>query len=285
MSISNSAMLVEMNISVWTGQRVDRAATNKTTMDAGATADAGQFKKNLAAGTTLRKELADYAALCRTWHNGRTMPWADRGPRLLPTSMFFDYKQEINARRDYFMAKVDKFCEAYPQLLADAPQHLGDLFNPADYPTVEEVRSKFGFQLVFSPVPESGDFRLAAGEEDLAELRAQYEDAYEVRVREAMQSAWDKVHDMLVRMSEKLTEPEGDSAKPKLFHGTFITNVHDLCGLLTHLNITKDPKLEEARRSLERLVSNVDIDDVRKDVGTRIDLKAQVEQVLNKFDW
>jgi hypothetical protein len=285
MSISNSAMLVELNISVWTAAVTDRKATSKVTDDANAAADAGQFKKNLAAGTTLRKELADYAALCRTWHNGRTMPWADRGPRLLPTSMFFDYKQEINARRDYFMAKVDKFCEAYPQLLADAPQHLGDLFNPADYPTVEEVRSKFGFQLVFSPVPESGDFRLAAGEEDLAELRAQYEDAYEVRVREAMQSAWDKVHDMLVRMSEKLTEPEGDSAKPKLFHGTFITNVHDLCGLLTHLNITKDPKLEEARRSLERLVSNVDIDDVRKDVGTRIDLKAQVEQVLNKFDW
>ncbi len=59
MSISNAAMLVEMNISVWTGQRVDRAATNKTTMDAGATADAGQFKKNLMAGTTKRKAIAD----------------------------------------------------------------------------------------------------------------------------------------------------------------------------------------------------------------------------------
>ena len=285
MSISNSAMLVELNISCWTGQRVDLAATTKVTDEARAVSDAGQFKKNLTAGTTLRKEIADYAALCRTWHNGRTMPWSDRGPRLLPTSMFFDYKKEINARRDYFMGKVDAFCEAYPQLLADAPRHLGDLFNPADYPSVEDVRNKFGFQLVFSPVPESGDFRLQAGESDLAELRQQYEDAYDARVKDAMQSAWDKVHDMLTKMSEKLTEPEGEGAKNKLFHTTFLTNVDELCGLLTHFNVTKDPQLEQVRRDLERMVHGVDIEDVRRDVHTRMDLKAQVDAALSKFDW
>ena len=285
MSISNSAMLVELNISVWTGQKVDRAATTKVTDDANAAADAGQFKKNLTAGTYLRKELADYAALCRTWHNGRTMPWSDRGPRLLPTSMFVEYKQEVNARQGLFMSKVDAFCEEYPRLLAAAPYHLGDLFNPNDYPTVEEVRDKFGFQLVFSPVPESGDFRVRAGDVDLAELRQQYEDAYDARVKDAMQSAWDKVHDMLTRMSEKLTDPESESAKGKLFHGTFLTNVDDLCALLAHLNITKDPQLEIARRALQKMVSGVDIDDVRKDPGTRIDLKAQVDAALKAFDW
>jgi hypothetical protein len=285
MSISNSAMLVELNIGVWTGQKVDRAATTKVTDDANAAADAGQFKKNLTAGTSLRKDIADYAALCRTWHNGRTMPWSDRGPRLLPTSMFLEYKKEVNARRDYFMAKVDKFCETYPQLLADAPQHLGDLFNPTDYPSIEEVRNKFGFHLVFSPVPESGDFRLSAGEADMAELKAQYDVAYDARVKDAMQSAWDKVHALLTKMSEKLTEPEGESAKPKMYHSTLITNVHDMCALLTHFNVTKDPQLEQTRRALEKLVSNVDIDDIRKDVGARIDLKAQVDAALSKFDW
>lgn len=285
MSISNSAMLVELNISCWTGQKVDRAATTKVTDEARAASDAGQFKKNLTAGTTLRKAIADYAALCRTWHNGRTMPWSDRGPRLLPTSMFFDYKKEVNARRDYFMSKVDEFCEEYPRLLADAPQHLGDLFNPLDYPSVEEVRNKFGFQLVFSPVPESGDFRLQAGEHELAELRQQYEDAYEVRVKDAMQSAWDKVHDMLTKMSEKLTEPEDDAAKTKLFHGTFLTNVDELCGLLTHFNVTKDPQLEQVRRDLERMVRGVDIEAIRKDAYTRMDLKQQVDAALSKFDW
>lgn len=283
MSISNSSMLVEMNISVWTGQKVDRGATIKVTDEARATTDAGLFRKNLMAGTTLRKEIADYAALCRTWHNGRTLPWSDKGSRLLPTSMFFDYKQEANARRSYFDSKVTQFIEQYPNLVLAAERSLGDLFNPADYPSIDEVRSKFGFRLVFSPVAESGDFRIDVGNSELAELREQYESAYESRVKEAMQTAWDKLHDVLTTMSEKLTEPEGE--KPKLFHGTFVSNISDMCSLLTHLNIANDPELEMARRELERAIANVDIADIRSDPGLRVDLKARVDEVLGKYEW
>lgn len=283
MSISNSSMLVEMNISVWTGQKVDRKATIKVTDEAHATADAGQFKKNLMAGTSLRKDIADYAALCRTWHNGRTLPWSDKGARLLPTSMFLDYKKEANARRSYFESKVAQFVAEYPDLVTAAERSLGSLFNPADYPSVDEVRSKFGFRLVFAPVAESGDFRVDVGISEMAELRMQYESAYESRVQEAMKTAWDKLHDVLTTMSEKLTEPEGD--KPKLFHGTFVSNITEMCQLLTHLNVTKDPQLEMARRELERAVAGVDVADIRNDPGVRTDLKAQVDAVLGKYEW
>lgn len=283
MSISSSAMLVEMNISVWTASIVDRRATSKTTSEANAVADAGMFKKNLMAGTTLRKEIADYAALCRTWHNGRTLPWADKGPRLLPTSMFLGYKSEVDARRQYFEDKVAKFVDKYPQLLADAPLHLGDLYNPADYPTVDEVASKFAFRLVFSPVPESGDFRVQVGNDEMLALREQYESAYDARVGDAMRTAWDKLHATLTGMSEKLTEPEGEKAK--LFHSTFITNVREMCELLSHLNITNDPTLEQARRELDKAIGTMDVDDLRSDVGARADLKARVDQVLGRYEW
>lgn len=283
MSISSSAMLVEMNISVWTAAITDRNATAKTTADANATADAGKFKKNLMAGTTLRKDIADYAALCRTWHNGRTLPWSDKGGRLLPMSMFLDYKQEANSRKNYFDSKVAKFVAEYPQLVNAAEHNLGDLFNAADYPSAEEVASKFEFRMVFSPVPEAGDFRLSASDADMAELKAQYESAYETRISDAMQTAWGKLHSTLTTMSERLAEPTGEQTKQ--FRSTFVTNIKDVCSLLTHFNITKDPQLEMARRDLERAVSSVDVDDIRSDVGVRTDLKAQVDAVLGKFDW
>lgn len=285
MSISTSSILTEMNISVWTAAVVDRRATDKVTSDANATQDAGQFKKNLMAGTSARKDIADFAALCRTWHNGRTLPWSDKGSRLLPMSMFLDYKREANARRDRFNFMVDKFLTDYPNLVQAAQQHLGSLFNPSDYPSEDEVASKFGYRLVFSPVPEAGDFRVQVGMDDMADLKQQYESAYESRVGEAMQTAWSKLHETLMRMTEKLTEPEGEGAKPKLFHGTFVTNAQEMCSLLTHLNITKDPKLELARRDLEKLISNVDIDDIRKDAGVRLDMKAQLEETLKKYEW
>jgi hypothetical protein len=276
-------MLVEMNISVWTAAVIDRRVTDQVTIQAHATHDAGKFRKNLMAGTNLRKSIADYAALCRTWHNGRTLPWSDKGVRLLPMSMFFDYKKEVDARKAYFDTQVDKFLQQYPTLVETTKNTLGDLYDPADYPSVEELRSKFAFRMVFSPVPEAGDFRLDVNSDHLAELREQYESAYDTRVKEAMQTAWDKLHSTLTHMSEKLTEPEGEQTKQ--FRTTFLTNVSEMCDLLTHLNITKNPDLERARKQLSDAVWRVDVDDIKQDIGARAELKSKVDAVLDGFDW
>jgi hypothetical protein len=283
MSISSSSVLVELNISVWTANKLDKDATNKLTADNGAAVDAAQVRKNLMAGTTLRKDIADYAAGCRLWHNARTLPWADRGPRLLPTSLFMQYKQEANSRRDTFMRMTDKFRTEYPKLLETRAMAMGDLHNPADYPHVDEVMSKFGFRLVFSPVPESGDFRLDIPQQDLEEIRQEYDTNFVTRIEEAMRSPWEKLHDMLKGMSAKLTESDADTKKR--WHDTFVTNAQDMCGMLTHLNITGDPKLEAARRQLEQALINVDIDDIKEEVGVRVDLKQKVDNILKGFDW
>jgi len=114
MSITTSSVLVEMNISVWTANKLDKSATEKVTTDNLAVQNAAQVRKNLMAGTTLRKGIADYAAGCRLWHNTQTLPWADRGARLLPTSLFMDYKQEVAMRNRTFDQMVNEFCNNYP---------------------------------------------------------------------------------------------------------------------------------------------------------------------------
>lgn len=286
MTISSSSMLVELNISVWTGNKVDKTVTRQVTDDNSATSDAGQFRKNLTAGSSLRKELADYAAACRLRHNQLTMPWADRGPRLLPTSLFFDYKAEMNGRQTYFEDKQEQFFRDYPRLLADAPKHLGALYDPEDYPSVEEVRSKFGFRLVFTPVPESGDFRLDLPKQELEEMRAQYDTAFDSRLAEAMREPWDRLHKTLSGMTKKLSDveaaPDGTVTR---WHDTFIGNAAELCKMLTHLNLTKDPTLEQARRDLEKAIAGVDIDDVKEDPGVRTDLKDKLSGILKSYEW
>ena len=251
MSITTSSVLVEMNISVWTANKLDKTATEKVTTDNLAVQNAAQVRKNLMAGTTLRKGIADYAAGCRLWHNTQTLPWADRGARLLPTSLFMDYKQEASIRTSTFNKMVDEFCDNYPALVQTAHNYLGGLFNNEDYPSTDTVRQKFGFHMVFSPVPESGDFRLEVAENDLAELRQQYENSFNNRLGDAMREPWDRLHKTLTAISEKLTEDAGDDNVKRRYHDTLLTNAQSLCGMLTHLNITKDPKLEEARRQLE----------------------------------
>jgi len=285
MTISNAAMLTELNISVWTANKIDKDASRKVADDNNAAADSGHFRKNLMAGSTLRKDIADYAAGCRLWHNTRTMPWADRGPRLLPTSLFFDYKTEANARETYFNNKVSEFLLAYPRLVQTAQNYLGDLFNRDDYPHPDEVASKFGFRLVFSPVPDAGDFRLDLPKQELDAMRLQYEAHANERVEAAMQEQWGKLRDMVFRMSEKLTEPDDGDEDKRRWHDTFLTNAQEMCGMLTHLNITRDPTLEEARRGLERAIAGVDIDDIKGSEDTRTDVKGKLDDILKSYEW
>jgi hypothetical protein len=284
MSIASSSILVELNISVWTANKLDKRVTDSVLVSNGAmSADAGQFRKNLMAGTTIRKDIADFAANCRLWHNQTSLPWADRGARLLPTSLFLDYKTEANRRKAQFDHMVEHFIREYPTLEAQAQQHLGALYNPDDYPSVDEVREKFGFKMVFTPLPEAGDFRLDVANEDLEELRKQYDSNLSSRLNEAMQSQWDKLHDMLTRMSEKLVEPEDEDKRR--WHDTFITNAHEMCRMLGHLNVAQDPKLEEARIKLERAIAGVDIDDIKGDIDVRENVKAKLDTILKDYEW
>lgn len=284
MSITSSAVLVELNISVWTALKVDKEVTDTVISDNAAATNAAKVHKNLMAGTTLRKDIADYASNCRFWHNTRTLPWSDKGARLLPTSMFMNYKTEMNKKRDEFNAMVANFITQYPTLTSEASYNMGGLFNANDYPSPEAVASKFGFRLVFSPVPDAGDFRLDVSQQELAEIKAEYEGQFNDRLADAMRSPWEQLHKMLLGMSEKLTDRE-EGAKKKLYHNTFVTNAHEMCSMLTHLNVTNDPELEAARRQLETAMSGIDIDDIKESALIRDDVKTKVDAILKKYEW
>ena len=283
MSISSSAVLARLNISVWTANKLDKVATDNVIATNGATERAAQVHKNLMAGTHLRKDIADYAAECRLWHNTWTLSWEDRGSRLLPTSLFMDYKAQANVRQATFNAMVTKFCDNYDGHVQIARNYLGGLFDPSDYPTVDEVRSKFGFHLVFNPVPESGHFLLDIPAQELEETKRSCEQEIESRLNTAMRGAWDKLHSMLLGMSDKLTESDADTKRR--WHDSFVTNARDLCRMLSHLNITKDPELERARRALEQVMLGADIEVIKESEAVRQSMKSKVDSILNQFEW
>jgi len=283
-SISSSALLVELNISVWPASKVDREITDKVNTDAGAVRGASQTKKNLFAGTSLRKDISDFAARVRLFHNKHTLPWADKGERMLPTALFMDYKQAMNGYEHSFNMMCNNFFLEYPRLVSEAPQALQGLFKAEDYPDIEDVKLKFGFRKAVKPLPESGDFRLDIPAHDLEEMKNDYEQQYSNRLAEAMREPWDRLHKTLVGMSEKLTDADGDETK-KRYHDSLISNPLELCQLLTKLNVTKDPKLEEARKQVELTMLGASIEDIKEDADSRSELKSKVDAILNKFTW
>ena len=283
MSITARALLVEHNISVWTANKLDKNATDVVISQNCAADKAAQVRKNLMAGSSQRKDIADFAAGCRLWHNTKTLPWANSGARMLPTSMFLHYKHELTERKNQFDSMVSQFLIDYPQLVQISQNYLGSLFNANDYPHVEEVAEKFGYRYVFSPVPDSGHFVVEVEKEELNDLREQYEADFSTRVNDAMKDAWTRLHKTLTGMSEKLTDAPDE--KKRRFHDSFITNAQDLCGLLSHLNVNNDPELEKARRGLETALLGTDVDVIKDSEYARGELKAKVDSVLGQFEW
>ena len=71
----------------------------------------------------------------------------------------------------------------------------------------------------------------------------------------------------------------------KRYHDTLVTNPLELCALLTKLNVTNDPLLEDARRQLELTMLGANIESIKEDKHYRSEVKSKVDNILSKFNW
>lgn len=283
MSLANNSMLVNVSISVWSGRKLDKQVSEEVDAAKNTTTRAGNYNKNLFAGVTELDDVRTIAGKIRNWHNAQTLPWSDGGERLLPMGNFLDYKRKIGELEQEFNAAVKIFCDKYSSLIAAQAFKMGALFKRDEYPDVSQIAYKFNLSYTFSPVPDVGDWRVTADAGLRQELETQYAKVYEDRLGSMTKDLWNRLHGCLSHISDRLAE--GDSEKRKIFRDSLLGNAVDLCGLLTKLNVTGDPQLESARKSLESAICGVDVKDLRESVGVRKDVKAQVDDILNRFNF
>ena len=289
MCIQSSSVLVELSISTWTGRKQDKQVSEEIDAAKHTKAKAGNYMKRLLAGTPHLDDVQKLVTGMRIWHYEQTLPWSDNGARLLPMKNFFEYKATLSGYEAQFNNAVDDFLAIYPTLVSAAAFQLGDLFNYNEYPDVDKIRDKFRFRYVFLPVPDTKDFRIDMDEQQKGELENQYKTFYDNKLSEAMKDAWDRLYECVAKMSDKLADAptprvtkDGENYT-QIFRDTLITNAVDLCGLLTRLNVTEDPKLEAIRRRLESAVLGVEAKEVRENNTIRLDVKAKVDEILTMF--
>jgi len=276
--IQNSAMQIDLNISVWMGRKMDRKVSQEVDQNKNTKTRGGNYHKALLPGMKELERVHSIANAIRQWHYENTLPWSDSGSRLLPTANFFTYKPKLTEFKQQFDEACEAFYAAYPNLISAAALALGDLFNRDDYPTLDEVRHKNRMNYSFSPLPSSGDFRIDAPEAAQRELREQYEQHFEAKVQAAQRDLWERLHECLTHMSNKLAGED-----KQVFRDTLVTNTTELCEMLTRLNVTNDPKLEEARREVEKALVGLTANDLRKDDDLRHDTKRRVDEILSMF--
>lgn len=286
-NIDTCSMLVEFNASVWTARKLDKKTTDEVVTSKNAAAkDAARVNKHLLAGRNELDVINTYVGSVRTYVYENTMPWSDSGIRLLPTASFLTFSQRMADSEQTFFSYVEDFIRVYPSLITAQAMALGDMFKRDDYPDVSEIERKFAFRLNFMPVPRAGDFRVDVGNDAQKELQEKLAKLADERVEAAMADVRERLKTHLMRMQDRLgyDNVDGDR-KTRKFHDSLVTGALELCDMVKHLNIINDTTLDQARVGLVQALQGVDAKELRTNEAVRDDVRKNVDELLNKFNF
>jgi hypothetical protein len=167
---------------------------------------------------------------------------------------------------------------AYDWEISQSQVKLGDLFNPDEYPTADNLRGKFRFKINYIPLPAANDWRVEMEQDALETLKQHYEIFYNTQLQSALKDVWTRTHKALASMSERLDYRYETTRK--IFRDSLVENVIEVVDLLGDFNITGDAQMTAMKDRLEDAMRGVTPDALREDAYLRQRTKQEVDAVL-----
>jgi hypothetical protein len=267
MNISKECLILNLQISSWQGYKLDRVTTAKVTNEAGAKSDAARVNKHIVSKECLTK-ITTAEGRVRVHFYDATLPWKDNGDRLLPRKNFVGFIQQHEKLVGEHKQAVRDFLDGgeYETAREQAEFRMGELFNPEDYPSVEDLRSKFQIKLDIDAVSRAYDYRLESND---AMIQA--------RVNSAIANLWKRLADPLEKFAERMNDPDGK------FRVNTIENLREMAELTKELNFTGDEELDRIRQEIENKLAGYAADDLRKDDTLRASVGAEADRILDQM--
>ncbi len=277
MKLSDRALLVQLNISQWTARKFDKRVTKEVADNHGVAEQVGRYNRSLLPMNDLLKQIHQTSAAIRQRFYTNTLPWGIEGTFILPTSNYLEFMTEFRGYKSKWLQLVNQFCDQYDTIKQDAQQMLGNLYNPNDYPTNEEIRAKFRMDMAVFPVP-TNDFRVELSDSELSNIQKDIEQRVQGAAQLAMKEAWQRLYDKVQHIASKLSDPKA------IFKDSTIQNTRDLCDILGRLNFTDDPDLEAMRREVEQKLVSHHPDSLRNDPILRQDSASAARDIAKRMD-
>ena len=193
------------------------------------------------------------------------------GIHLLPIAALETVEYRLRQFAEDRRQLVNAFLSAYPSLCQDAAKRLRGLYNPADYPPVEDVAREFGlsWQYVSFGVPDQ--LKAISREvwqqerEKASQRMAEASAEIQIVLRESMAKLVQHIADRL---------KEGPDGKPLRFKETTVSNLVEFLTNFEFRNVTDDSELQALVAQVRELLQGVNTDDLR----TTGDLRTKVQQ-------
>jgi hypothetical protein len=268
MNISKECLIVNICVSTWQGQKLDRELTAKTETTAKAKAGTLRVTKYVVPSESL-KGITNAIGRVRRHLERETLPWRDNGDRLLTRKnypKFIEHHSKLVHEHD---KEVDDFLvNKYPEALEQAEFRMVDAYNPADYPTVSELRRRFAITLDVEAVAKAFDVRL---QDNMG--------AIQQRVNTAVAQLWKRLEEPLVHFTNKMTSTNEDET----FKAATLNNLKNMAEFVGQMNFTGDEALEAIREEIEATLVGYEAEKLRKDDQLRASVGATAADILSKM--
>jgi DNA-binding ferritin-like protein (Dps family) len=286
-SLSSACVLVSVESHVWNATVQDRQISDEVTLAKKASKDSGKFVKNLLANNAEHKAVLNYRQTMYNWVQRCTYDWAG-SQRLLPVVNIARFHKEYREHEKKFYELVEDFLNKYPSIVSNMAFVQGDMFDRSEYPDAAELRYKSSVDLVQSEVP-TGDFRCKIAQDLLDDMATHYEK----QAKRMVEDILGKQTKQLIEVMESISyccETEttvGDNGEVKVrrrrLYDSTLERARELCDTFRNFNLVEDPKLEQARSSLEKVLGNTTIDELRNSDTKRVVIKESIDDILKTF--
>lgn len=286
-SLATSCVLVSVESHVWNATVQDKQISDEVTAAKKADKDAGKFVKNLLAKNAEHKAVLNYRQTIYNWVQKNTYDWAG-SQRLLPVTNLVRFHKEYVEHEKKFFELVDDFLDKYPTIVSNMAFVQGSMFDRNEYPDVADLRRRFSIDLIQSEVP-TGDFRCSIAQDLIDDMAVHYNRQAKRMVEDILAKQSTQLLDIMKSISyccevETVVDDNGEIKvrRRKLYDST-LDRARELCETFKDFNIMADPRLEEARAGLEKLLDGVNIDQLRNSDTKRVVIKEGIDDILAKF--
>lgn len=237
MSLKDHALLVSLSVSKPQMTQTDRKATQDAE-EANDAHGAGKYRKDLYPRGLIQPILTVESS-ARAYIDSTTYRW-DRGADLLPTSRFMSFAERMAAFEVEFNQNVTAFLNNWTNVMMTAQQSQGSLFDASVYPDVTNLRNQFRWRIIYRPVTDMGDFRVALQEAELDALRGQVEAATRESVETMLRSPLERLRRVVQKLNEATGKPDREVVDKKgativkspIFRDSLVDNIIEEINLL-----------------------------------------------------
>lgn len=290
-SLATSAVLVSVDVNVWSATKQDRGISDEVTHAKKADSSAGRFVKNLLADDQFHKRVSNYRQTIYNWLKRSTFRW-NNAQDILPVVNLEKFKQGFSEHEVEFNRLLDSFINNYQAIVSNMAFKAGDMFNANDYPSANEVRNKFGIRLYVAEVP-AHDWRCQISNDIAEDLKGQYERQAEGIITGILNEQVERITEVMESIShccgiDEIKDSQSGETKTKrrkIYEST-LDKAKDLCNTFKQFKPIENEvsnKLASAVAGLEATLSGVDSDLIRENDMVRDRVKNDVDDILSKF--